>query len=226
MNWLQKVSSVTFTLEQSNRIAQPRTISDIANNLYTWAENNIPRQYFEDQRMIDMDGLDVDSFTGIVNWYITKPELSNDIPMYINQWIQEEMAPLGFRVRMGELEQSGMFSDRLVQRIHIDNNPTVDYPKIPEMNLANDNAESLMNALGIPFDWDGAVDLNELKTKLEMFTPWDQQDLTRDPEHDISERVQLFQGGRTPEQVSRYIDGLRRMVEFGLKNGFETLTWG
>jgi len=217
MNWLQKTASVTFSLEQSDRIAQPKTISSIANAFFTWALKHVPRNLIGSgsRRLIDMDGVNVSSPTGTINWYVKNADLAADIPMYVNQWVQEEMLPLGFHVRLGNLEPSGMYS-MLVYRIHVLNNPTGDYPQIPEINLSNINAEGFLNSLNIPTKYlEGSMSIDEFEQRMLRFT--------NDPIENPAEGIQRSNPRR--EEMKQYAQRFQNMIDYARQNGFKKIQW-
>lgn len=237
MNWLKKIASVTFRLEQSERIAQPKTISGLGNDLYTWAVKHAPSYYFPDQGrvMIESDGLDVDTFIGTINWYILKPEYSKDVPMYMSQWIREELLPHGIEAKVGKLERSRMYPDNLVQRLHILKNSTIEYPNVPEMNLNNKNAKMMFNVLGILKNpYQGVMDLQQLLAlihsvsdeAIEQFTRSDQTGGKMDM---FGQEVEMgnnaFSPGINAQDIREYLQRLEGIVQYGLKNGFKKLVW-
>jgi len=223
MNWLNKISSVTFQLEQGNRIAQPKTISNIANGLYSWALNYVPRSYFGDRsfQMIDMDGLDLSSFTGTINWYVKTLKLANDIPMYVDQWTREEMLPLGIYIRLGKLEQSKMFKEMLVQRIHIITNQTEELSVIPEINISNANTKSLFMMLNLPVSQEGEINLEELKQRIKNVSNVNMTEFTRDNAVDKNN----INFGLNTDDLKFYLERLTKIIDFGLNNGFSKILW-
>jgi len=183
---------------------------------------------------ISADGDDLGQMTGKINWYVTDKVPEDQQIQIMQEWIQE-MLLMDYNMQISGPERSGMNDwnpdpnrpELKVYRIHVLQNGSENYMEIPEMNMANSNAYDVMNALGVQFDWSGSVELNELKTKLDMFNPYQQQELIREPEYSQEEdKVQMIDFGRDEDRVERYISGLRRMVDFGLQNGFETLVWG
>jgi len=229
MNWLQKLASVTFSLEGSHKISQPKDIMGLSYELQKYASEKAG--FYIDYHSIAPDGDYFSEMEGVINWYVSDNIPEEQQVQIIQQWIQE-MQLMDYEMKFTGPEISGMTEDPenpiKVYRIHVLKNGSEDYLEIPEMNLANTNAEDLMRSLGLEFDWTGSIDLQELKTKLEMFTPWDQQELIREPtqEGDFNEPGPVvYDGGRSEDQVSRYIDGLGEIVDFGLQNGFRTLVW-
>jgi hypothetical protein len=228
MNWLQKISSVTFSLDGGEKISQPKTISDLSYDLGVFARKAGANISFRD---IDSDGDDFDKMEGTINWYVSNNVPEDQQKQVMQQWVQE-MNLMDYVIQVSGPEQSGMSTPEQplqVYRLKVVQNGSKDYMQIPSMNLANSNARALIESLGIPFDWGGSVDLNELTTKLDMFNPWQQQELIQEPESGGGEgtgTVGWHDFGRSEDQVSRYVSGLKEMVDFGLQNGFQTLVWG
>ena len=113
--------------------------------------------------------------------------------------------------------------------IQVVNNPTKDYPNIPELNISNTNARALFNVLGIPFDWSGTIRLVDLKGKLYNVNEEDVLENDRDTQEFFgSETGQLrgIQFGLAAEQIKRYISELKKIVDYGVLNGFKELQWG
>ena len=224
MNWLTKISGITFSLEQSHRIAQPKTISTLSYDLADWATSHVPRYLI---KRIDMDGLNPDQLTGTINWYIDEPQIG-EIPMYVNQWIQEEMSPLGFDIKVRGPERSNSF-DSWVWRIDVLKNPTEEYTKLPKINLSNSNARALLGLLNIPFDHMGSVSLRELRQRLALTTEHQVQEFTQSPEKILPTKEepgpQVVDFGRSKDQINRYIQALSEIVDYGLSNGFTNITW-
>lgn len=231
MNWLQKIATVTFTLEGSHKISQPKTVDDLGYELLKFVHEKYGD--FMGIHDISSDGDDLGKMTGKINWYVSDKVPENQQIQIMQEWIQE-MSLMDYNMQISGPERSGMNDwnpnpdkpELMVYRIHVLQNGSENYMEIPEINMANSNANDVMNAIGVQFDWTGSVELNELKTKLEMFTPYQQQELIQEPEYSPEDKVQMVDFGRDEDRIERYISGLRRMVEFGLKNGFELLVWG
>lgn len=231
MNWLQKISSVSFWLDGSQKISQPKNVDDLGYELLKFVHEKYGN--FMGIHDISSDGDDLGKMTGTINWYVSDKVPEDQQVKIMQEWIQE-MSLMDYNIQISGPERSGMNDwnpdpnkELMVYRIHVLQNGSEDYMEIPEMNMANSNAHDVMNALGVQFDWSGSVELNELKTKLEMFTPYQQQELIQEPEHSQEEgKVQMTYFGRDEDRVERYIGGLRQMVDFGLQNGFKVLVWG
>jgi hypothetical protein len=223
MSWLSKLSSTTFQLEFSNKIAQPKNIYWVGADLLTWADKHVPRYYFDMAfPIIQADGFD-EGFIGVINWYIEKPEYAKDVPMYVNQWIQEECLPHGIDAKVGKLERSNMFSDRLVQRIHILRNDTVEYTNLPKMTLAEDNIRIVFNVLGLLVSpWEGKMGLQEMLQHINSVSNEAVTQFARPAE--IGRIVRDF--GVDEQGIRNYLERLKAIVEYGLKNGFKNIVWG
>lgn len=216
MNWLQKISGVIFRLEDAHKIAQPKGILALASALSDWANSHVPRS------LLLPNGIDADGFdygpTGTINWYFNTEE-GKDIPMYAKQWIDDEL--VGYETNIRGPEKSGS-RDAQVWRIDILSNPTVEYARIPEMMVSNDNTKLLMGMLNIPFDWSGEMDLRELRGMLARVTESQMREFERDTE--VSPGSYEF--GVDTEQLQRYIQNLTRIVDYGLSHGFKNIVWG
>ena len=144
---------MTFSVEGSHKVAQPKTVSRIGWDMLVWAREHAPRNLIADvSEPIAVDGLDIDKLTGTINWYVP-PDLRDieEVLMYIDQFIREELLPLGIRAkpRLG-LEKSGMWGKRAnVIRVDIWQNGTADFTRLPEMNVHNKGAAILLHVLGL-----------------------------------------------------------------------------
>ncbi|MHA2279748.1 MAG: hypothetical protein ACXAC5_02475 [Promethearchaeota archaeon] len=230
MNWLQKISSVTFSLEESHRIAQPKTVFDLANDLNLWAHENAPRYFTEGNwQVIDQDGLDTSEMTGTINWYYDPekipPSEVETIPDYMRQWFQEELAALGCKINIRGPEQSNAFKQLRVYRLDILNNPTEEYPEMPWMNLSNDNAQALLGMLNIP-NLQGSIDLGELRARIQGLTQPHMREFTMDTTDEGMGPGRHIDFGRELVQMMEYVVRLENMIDFGLRNEFTTLQWG
>lgn len=228
MNWLQKISSVSFWLDGSQKISQPKTISDLANDLQKFASDRIG--FFLSVHTITPDGTDFDQMTGTINWYVTDRVPVDQQRRIMFDW-SKEMELLDYKISIAGPQVSGMSRPRdpplMVYRVRVLQNGSEDYMQIPELNASNDNAKAFMEALGVPFDWSGSISLGDMKTKLEMFAPYQQQDLVIPTYDDQGEqRARTVNFGRNEDQVQWYVDQMTRIVDFGLQNGFNTLVWG
>ena len=156
MNWLQKTSSVTFSIADSYKISQPRTIFYIASYMNYWAHDNVPKELCADvPEVIALDGLeDMDKPTGVINWYYKEDseESRRYIEMYIKQYEQEELIPLGINFSPEiKFETSKMYKTP-VARIRVVKNDTFQRDRLPELNVSNQNASALLKLLGIKSD--------------------------------------------------------------------------
>lgn len=179
---------------------------------------------------IQPDGDDLDDMTGTINWYVTD-RISEEQQRQVMQAWAQEMQLLDYQISVAGPEVSGMSEPGqppvMVYRVRVLNNGSEDHMQIPEMNASNTNAQAFMESLGVPFDYSGSIDLNEMKTKLEMFTPYGQQELIQPPEEGQGEQgARWTDMGRSEDQVQGYVDRMTQIVDFGLQNGFETLVWG
>ncbi len=231
MNWLQKIASISFWLDGSQKISQPKDVMALSYDLQKFV--HVQTGKMMDIHTIQPDG-DMSDLTGTINWYVTKFISEEEQLKVMQEWIAEQQM-MDYQIKVRGPERSGMNDwnpdennpEMMVYRLDVIKNGSADHMEIPEMNISNTNAQAVMDALGVQFDWSGSVDLNEMKTKLEMFTPYQQQELIQAPEYSGEEgKVQMYDAGRDEDRVERYIGGFRQIVDFGLQNGFEVLVWG
>ena len=55
-----------------------------------------------------------------------------------------------------------------VLRLDIQENPSSEYPRIPEVNLSNENAYAMFRMLGLPQEPSGSVNAQALKSRIEQ----------------------------------------------------------
>lgn len=170
-----KTASVTFSLEDSWRIAQPKNLlnlcSDFINFIYynkKLAKENF-KPYSTDIEP-DTSSSDFEGYTGIINFYIN-PEY--DIKEYINAidaWI-EDKAIEGYKIEYSKNPDQSNSRSWKVFRINVIENPSEHYDAIPEINLANGNAMAILRLLGISTAggdaYSGKMSLEELRKKIE-----------------------------------------------------------
>ena len=168
MNWLQKIASVTFSIADSHKMSQPKTIFYISSEMNYWAHGNVPKNLLADvPEPIAMDGFNVDEPLGIINWYCERdtPESREDISMYVKQYEQEELAPLGIHFSPEIKFETSKMHKTPVARIQVIKNDTSKMSRLPTLNVSNMNANALLKLLGIVSDYSGSIDANELKEK-------------------------------------------------------------
>lgn len=169
MNWLQKTASITFSIKDSVKISQPKTVLDLSYELLNWANSNLPDDFkihnFWDY--VTCDGDSIESMTGTINWYFPSRVNPDDLLPYIRQSIKDCFEPLG--VNIGNLyhNKSNLYSEFRVWRIPIQSNETENLNKYPELNVSNVNAERLFRLLGLNFEYMGSINANSLKQHIQ-----------------------------------------------------------
>lgn len=231
---MHKISSITFSLEDSHKISQPKDIEQLSYDL-------IKAVYDSGYENVKYDTITSDGgeygLTGTINWYVD-PNVMNkeDQIRLMKQWKQEQEM-LGYEINIRGPERSGM-SDwnaahkdnvLMVYRLDIIKNGSESHMEIPEMNLANGNAVALLGVLNIPFDHSGSIGLQELRQRLAMATESQMGEFTRDTTDsgdDGDGGARMIEMGLGKEKIQEYIARLTKMVDFGLQQGFERVQWG
>ncbi len=234
MSWLQKISSVTFSLEGSDKISQPKDISDLGRELHQFATQRIGQDIEFDTIQSDGSG---EGLTGTINWYVNENLVSQaDQQAIMREWI-EEMRVMDFEIQMRGPERSGMNDwnrdpsepEIIVYRLDVLENGSESYAQIPEINIAQTNAIAIFNTLGIPFDQGGAIDIYDLQQRLSSLKEYHRGEHTR-PRSDEggpgTGNVRSIDFGLDADRMDGYLSGLTRMVDFGIKNGYTNIQWG
>jgi len=183
----EKVASVTFFVADSHKIAQPKNILDLAHEFTNWSYYGSKMANEKASPMLNQvapDGDDFDQPTGTINFYSVensnngaknRPE---DLKPLIEAWIEEKKTE-GYEFDYsGQVEISGAWGSE-VQRVKVLKNPSQEYPTIPESNMANDNAYSILRTLGLPQEPSGSVSAIELKTRIEQVSQEEMQKETK-----------------------------------------------
>tara|TARA_B100000614_G_scaffold262903_1_gene299959 strand:- start:118581 stop:119501 length:921 start_codon:yes stop_codon:yes gene_type:complete len=207
MNWyriltarVKKIASVTFFVNDSHKIAQPKDLlglsSELANFFYYNSKSNEPKRAAPTMNDIvpDTSHSDFDGHTGTINVYpnprkigpqnmdwqkvyeLSPEELRasggeyyenslTDMMPVIDEWIQNKQDE-GYAISK-RMDKSNM-TDGPVLRLDIKDNPSAEYPEIPEVNLSNINAYAMFRMLGLPQEPSGSVNAQALKTRIEQ----------------------------------------------------------
>ena len=213
-----KLGSITFSLPGAGKRAQPKDFISILTSAEVWDMSH-GNSFF---RIDEWDG-NPDNFTGSFRWRIGEGNTPASSRANVERWKAEEMDPFGvtMNIDLGQ-DENGQFWN-----ITVTQNESQNWEQIPEMNLANDNAQALLQMLGIPFDYDGSIDLATLKQKLDRVHHNMMTEFTQDPSSGRSETggPMVHEFGRDIAQLKRYVDGLNQMVEYGLREGETEITW-
>lgn len=225
-NWLQKLASITFTINDAHRISQPKTVSDLSVDLSNFARE----KYGISGSLYDLqpDGFDDQNMTGTINWYIRPETVSEDKQLeIINAWIADKnITGYQFKVRGPEISGQSQWNseaaeDLKVFRIDVLVNGSEDYTQIPELNVSNNNAVAVLGMLNIPFNYAGTMDLRRVRSKLATLTEAKMREFTQEDEIDGPH----ISFGRDLDRLQRYVVELTKIVDFGLSNGFTHLRW-
>jgi len=235
MNWykkahLNKISSVTFWIEGSDRITQPMNKLDICNDLseFVFYDLKLGRKLgFSSSDDFDPDTSsgDFNEYTGQINIYLENPAIKSGIISNILEQYNKEKELIN--LSLIEINKSGV-RDVNVARVSIDKNDTVNTETIPRMNLANPNALALIQLLenegmGNLEKPGGSINVDSLRTVLDNI---DQnryllQTYTQEPSEETNPgQATMIDQGRSYERMERYINGLREMVDYIDNNNF------
>ena len=171
--------------------------------------------------IITQDGAD-DSPEGIINFYAEK--FPREIIPKILHAIEYFVPELGGKIVGEPRAESSQSYGGLVIRIPVKIvNLGADLP--PEMNVSNSNAEELLGLLGLStVDLYGSVDVRELAMKLASLTDFSIGMSAQAPEQGVQDSgLRWFDGGRSVQQVERYIRTLGAMVQWAIENHYDTI---
>jgi hypothetical protein len=237
MNWYKKanhkkIASVTFWVEGTDKISQPMNKLDICNNLYRFIYNN----GLSEQLGLGFDAVDPDASSGNVfgpdgpiSIYLGNPNVRGETIQNIINKYNEDMAGM-IKLRFLEINKSGARRDTNVARILIEENNTTNFEEIPEMNVSNANARALLELLsnegmeGLSGDDEGiggTLNVAELKNTINNIEQnnYVLNTYTQEPTMEKEEgKPTMYDGGRSYEQLSRYINGLKEIINYIEKN--------
>jgi hypothetical protein len=91
----------------------------------------------------------------------------------------------------------------------------------PELNVANENAREILNMLNISGDLCGSIDVRELNMKLSTITDFHKGMMVRAPE--VGSNFIHF--GLGEHQIERYVKVLQSIVDWALKNNYDTISY-
>jgi hypothetical protein len=185
MNWYKlyksaslKQASITFDLEDSWKIAQPRDLLGLSRDFLNFIhyEAKLANDQFQPNFMnIEPDGQSqYDGYTGTINFYIKQDDNPAEYVKAMEAW-KQHMAPEGYKIEYNpQPEQSGSRNSQ-VFRINIAENPSEAYPQMPSLNMANGNALAIIRLLGLPEDYSGSIDLQTLRQRIVAVSQEDMQ---------------------------------------------------
>ena len=220
---LIKIASVTFYIKGSYKISQPKDIDRIAHELWTWASQNAPRilTSFKPEP-IAMDGFELGPL-GVINWYVPEGVDPKEIPMYIDQYIQEEALPLGINIQY-QLDKSKMFNVP-VWRLKVTENKTTEHQRLPELNVSNRNAAVLLEHLKLNTELAGEINAYDLLERVRSAVSSEPSNLP-DANNGIGDRgVVWFDQGISPEQFNRYLYILEQIATHAISMNSPVVEW-
>ena len=91
----------------------------------------------------------------------------------------------------------------------------------PELNMASGNARELLNMLNINGDLCGSISVHELNMKLNGLTDFHKNMAMTAPQV----KSNFISYGLRIEQIERYISILEQMVQWALKNNYDTISY-
>lgn len=170
-NNFNKVSSVTFDLNDAYKISQPKDILSLSGDFSTFCQkHNLYSDAFRSSaynNLIGPDGDDYDKLVGTMNIYVPNSDFTSyNKEAYegaIKAWISDK-AVEGYKITY-RLDKSRM-SGGPVYRVEIQENPTASYETIPSVNMANGNAFAILRLLQIPEEPSGQIDLQDLRQRI------------------------------------------------------------
>lgn len=195
MNWyrliktssLHKIASVTFSLDEAYRIAQPKNILSLCSEMVQFFHKaKIITKTFNPNYItgVTPDGDDFDQMTGTINLYVPKQDWQtfnrSEYEAAIQSYIHEKNVE-GYRIE-AKLGTSNMTGGP-VYRIQVIVNGSEQYPVIPEINMANGNAAAILRLLGLPDEPSGSVDLQTLLNRINSISQEEMQRETVEPGH-------------------------------------------
>jgi len=207
MNWyriltarVKKIASVTFFVNDSHKIAQPKNLLDLCHDLsnFFYHGSKINEQKLAAPLMSDISPdtshSEFDAMAGSITVYPNPRKIGpqNMDWQKVNELSPEELASAGGKYYENSLEDMMPIIDEWIQskqdegyviskrmdksrmtegpvlRLDIQENPSSEYPRIPEVNLSNENAYAMFRMLGLPQEPSGSVNAQALKSRIEQ----------------------------------------------------------
>ena len=242
MNWykqssLHKKASVTFWPSGTDKISEPLILLDICHEItqYGWYVGKIFRQ----GQAMSMDMVEpsqdssFDAPTGIIDIFVpTKRHITDpisgkyaweDIP--VDERFSEEQAQLlinGFNehkagsVVLGPPQEELSPGGTIVYKTEVLENNTVDLERIPEINLANDNAKSLLEILQkhgldvMPSEYAGSFNVDDYLGARQLMI----DDTLKQYERPESQEGNMIGFGLNLNRIQAYLDGLDQIANW------------
>jgi len=228
-NWykkafINKFASVTYWIEGSDKISQPMSKGDISNDLARFVFDDLQlgqRLGFTYQDFDpDMSEGNISDSLGNISIYLKNPNIkAGIIENILDKYNQHKQM---IHLTLLNINQSGIDPSLNAARISIDKNDTVESEQLPTMNLSNSNSSALLQLLqnegveGLD-PYGGVIPIDTLKQALNNI---EQNDFmlntyTQEPTEESEEgKATVMDFGRSYEQISRYINGLKEMIAY------------
>lgn len=217
LEWLQSLNeSATFAVKGTDLPENlDKAVFLLANDVATKFPASFQNgSFFHD---IALDGLATGGDQGVINFYSHgKPDadkILKAIPYLIGEHGMKMIGPV-------KKDVSASRDGEPVYRIPVSlERQTSDIP--PELNVAEENAMELLDMLNINSASGiyGDIDVRELAMKLSTATDFHTQMTARAPQDDSN----YYVAGLSQEQLQRYLDVLEKMVQWAIKNDYDTI---
>ena len=244
---LNKESSITLYVKEHSRDSSNDTIHSLAWSLMTklfheWMTKqdlNYWQEFHEmsGNDMLTIDGFDVDSPTGIINFYLDGSIPEERIPYFLDK-VREYLDNAGIKYGEFRREQSGAYAFKVI-RIPILINPHGEIglqEEPPEITLANNNAYFIFrDVLGIKEDlWGLEISADDLKRRIEYFEG--EERLPEGSDAGKSSNISFddlmneeFMSGRagrsryTEPKIRSLLDKIKYLCDWTISRGYKTI---
>lgn len=217
--WLDLRESVTFFVQDY----ESEHFKDIL-ELCSALTREVAQQSMENWRRIGViepitpDASDHFKDKGTINFYVGQLDEPTAQKM-LNLLVQKAKE---HKVVVGQprLEKSNSLNS-MVWRIPVQlpNNNNIEPP---ELNLSNTNAHELLRTLEIEPDYAGTISARDLLMKVGQLSGFSKDMMTLAPSQDGN----MYSGGRSADQVNRYLDTLENMAKWAIQNHYDQISWG
>ena len=229
LEWVKSINeSITFSVKGFQAKTVPNLFY-LGYDINSKLGRTFGDKYYEGfpHNRFDIDGTDTDLTEGIMNFYAGG--LSEDMLQKILKAIPYFVEERGGKVTGPmKLDTSRMFK-MPVYRIPTaltNNNEN----KPPELNLANGNAEVLVqDILQISQDGEyyaGSIDVRELMMKLSMVSDFTKGMSLRANSVEKGEKgASIYNMGLSEDQINRYLEILEQMAKWAMEHNYDQIQW-
>lgn len=189
---------------------------------------------FEHIRMPEIfapDGNDFDKPTGTINFYI------RGIPPHAVEEVlkltKEQLDNLGIEYGRFKPELNRAPKSDVI-RIPILKNPWVNAERPPELNMSNRNYHILfhdvLNLVQGEEQWGGSLPIETIEQAIQpLVTGSDIEQMQALQSYSFGatqSAPNFYESGLSVEQLSRYINALKQMIDWAKAKGYKSLSWG